>query len=81
MLVIEHLDGKQDYLRSPGRCAPSPRLRPKHPELGPLPSTGVTRLPWYYLGPPPADRRTGRAQVVPARHLQRPCGDPLFRGD
>jgi hypothetical protein len=43
----------------------SPRLRPKHPEPGPLPSTGIARLPWYYwpLRHPPRP-----APTTPASH-------------
>ena len=47
--VQRPLEPSESCRELPGsRQSPSPRLVRAHPEPGPLPSTGVTRLPRYY---------------------------------
>ena len=58
--------------------SPRPRLPQKHPEVRPLPSTGITRLPRYY-GPlrlPPRPPSKGRRCGLATPHL---LGSPTLR--
>ena len=73
-------------LKRPDRCwscqaqrpISSPRLRPKHPEPGPLPSTGVTRLPRYY-GPLRRPPRPVPYGTVEGQQLPPLGGPPVLR--